>query len=116
MSPPAKDPDISAISEGQASGQGQARAVGARGRGRPRVPVVPGKISPLTVRVPGEIKNRLDRAAAESGRTQAQEAALRLEASFAPPDPILPTLERTLALDFLAAFGSGGRSSVVRRL
>jgi hypothetical protein len=56
------------------------------GRGRPRVPAVPGELSAVTVRIPGQIKNKLGDAAAQSGRTQSEEAAQRIQASFTAQD------------------------------
>ena len=49
-----------------------------RGRGRPTV----GERVPLGLRVTPEMKRRLDAAAKESGRSQSQEAEIRLERSF----------------------------------
>lgn len=56
------------------------------GRGRPRVRAVPGELSAVTVRIPGQLKNQLDDAAAQSGRTQSEEAAQRIQASFVAQD------------------------------
>jgi hypothetical protein len=56
------------------------------GRGRPRVRAVPGELSAVTVRIPGQLKNQLDDAAAQSGRTQSEEAAQRIQASFIAQD------------------------------
>jgi hypothetical protein len=49
-----------------------------RGRGRPTV----GKRIPLGLRVTPDLKRKLDFAAEETGRSQSQEAELRLERSF----------------------------------
>jgi hypothetical protein len=54
----------------------------AHGRGRPRTPALPGRIYGLGIHVTGELKALLENAADASGRSQGQEAALRIEASF----------------------------------
>jgi hypothetical protein len=54
----------------------------ARRTGRPTKPAKPGKRVSLGLKVTGEIKQRLDAAAQTSGRTQSQEAEVRLEQSF----------------------------------
>ncbi len=50
--------------------------------GRPSKPPVPGERVSLGLRVTANMKMKLDQAAAESGRSQSQEAELRLEQSF----------------------------------
>src|SRR5437867_3040690 len=50
--------------------------------GRPVKPPEPGKRISLGLKVTPEIKDKIDRAARENGRTQSQEAELRLEQSF----------------------------------
>jgi hypothetical protein len=50
--------------------------------GRPLKKPKRGARNPLGLRVTAELKNKLDRAAALSGRSQSQEAELRLEHSF----------------------------------
>ena len=49
-----------------------------RGRGRPTV----GERVPLGLRVTPELKRKLDAAAEQTGRSQSQEAELRLEHTF----------------------------------
>jgi predicted DNA-binding protein len=51
-------------------------------KGRPTKLATTGQRVSLGLRVTAEIKERLDRAAKESGRSQSQEAELRLERSF----------------------------------
>src|SRR5262245_43231204 len=59
-----------------------------RGRGRPTV----GERVPLGLRVTPDLKQRLDAAAEQSGRSQSQEAELRLERSFERGDLIAEVL------------------------
>lgn len=51
-------------------------------RGRPIKAPTPGTRVSLGLKVTPEIKRRLDQAARDSGRTQSQEAELRIEQSF----------------------------------
>jgi hypothetical protein len=51
-------------------------------RGRPTKAPTPGERVSLGLRVTADMKGRLDRAAAENGRSQSQEAEYRLERSF----------------------------------
>jgi hypothetical protein len=60
-------------------------------RGRPTV----GLRVPLSLRVTPEFKERLDAAAEQSGRSQSQEAELRLERSFDRQDLLLDVLVMT---------------------
>ena len=53
-----------------------------RRRGRPTKPPVPGERVPLSLRVTAEIKDELEQAAIQSGRSLSQEAELRLQTSF----------------------------------
>jgi hypothetical protein len=55
-------------------------------KGRPPKPPVPGERISLGLKVTAAIKSRLDQAARESGRTQSQEAEIRLERSFERED------------------------------
>lgn len=50
--------------------------------GRPVKAAVPGVRNSLGLRVTAELKRKLDKAAALSGRSQSQEAEMRLEQSF----------------------------------
>ena len=54
--------------------------------GRPVKPAAPGSRVPLGLRVTADVKSRLDGAAEASGRSQSQEAELRLERSFHEDD------------------------------
>ena len=51
-------------------------------RGRPTKQPKPGKRASLELKLTAQIRQRLDRASQQSGRTQIQEAELRLERSF----------------------------------
>lgn len=51
-------------------------------RGRPTKAPIEGERASLGLRVTADLKRRLDEAAAASGRSQSQEAELRLERSF----------------------------------
>jgi hypothetical protein len=53
-----------------------------RRRGRPLKPAKAGERASLGLRVSGDLKHRIDQAAQRAGRTQGQEAELRLERSF----------------------------------
>jgi hypothetical protein len=59
--------------------------------GRPTNAPPPGKRVSLGLKVTAEIKQRLDKAARETGRTQSQEAEVRLEQSFRSED-LLPQI------------------------
>jgi hypothetical protein len=50
--------------------------------GRPTKPPTPGERVPLSLRVTAEIRDRLEKAAVEKGRSLSQEAELRIERSF----------------------------------
>jgi hypothetical protein len=58
----------------------------ARRRGRPRLPAEQGKRHPIAIRTTKELKERLERASAASGRSLAQEMEFRLERSFEVQD------------------------------
>ena len=60
--------------------------------GRPLSKAVTGKRYSLGLKVTGNIKQRLDHAAKESGRTQSAEAELRLERSFDREDSLVEVL------------------------
>ena len=71
------------------------RAVEKNGRariGRPTKTAKPGKRMSLGLKVTPQIKARLDNAARETGRTQSQEAELRLERSFDREDLLTDVL------------------------
>jgi len=59
--------------------------------GRPTKASTPGERMSLGLKVTAEVKDRLDRAARASGRTQSQEAEMRLERSF-EREALLPEL------------------------
>lgn len=65
---------------------------------KPGRPPIYGKRVPLGLRVTEKTKRRLDRAAAVSGRSQSQEAELRLECSFHDRKLILDLTAALLAL------------------
>ena len=69
--------------------------------GRPKKVPTPGERVSLGLRVTAEIKTRLDQAAESAGRSQSQEAELRLERSFETEDrlggPQLVDLIETIA-------------------
>jgi hypothetical protein len=50
--------------------------------GRPTKPPTPGERVPLSLRVTAEIRDKLEKAAVEKGRSLSQEAELRIERSF----------------------------------
>lgn len=50
--------------------------------GRPKKAAVEGSLVQLGLRIPAELKNKLDHAADQAGRAQSHEAARRLQASF----------------------------------
>jgi hypothetical protein len=61
--------------------------------GRPRKPGIPGQRSKLGLMVTGEIKDRLDGIARANGRTQSQEAEVRIENSFRGEGMLLEFLD-----------------------
>jgi hypothetical protein len=63
--------------------------------GRPTKPARPGKKMALGLRVTAEIKSALDAEAQRTGRTQSQEAELRLERSFRDQQQLPQALEAT---------------------
>ncbi len=69
--------------------------------GRPKRKPTPGTRASLGLRVTAETKQRLDDAAEQSGRSQSQEAELRLERTFAAEDrlggPNMVDLMETIA-------------------
>ena len=65
-----------------AKGSPKAILPGRRPRGRPALPPEAGKRHPLGIRTTAELKKKIEAAAAESGRSIAQEIELRLERSF----------------------------------
>jgi hypothetical protein len=68
-------------------------------RGRPMKRPVPGERTPLGLRVTAELKENLEQAAIQSGRSLSQEAELRLEKSF-ERDFILKSIKAWAAREF----------------
>lgn len=71
--------------------------------GRPARELEPGERVPMSFRVRPELKNRMDAAAAESGRSVAQEIELRLEQSF-----LIERLIETRLIDVMREFDRAG--------
>lgn len=84
--------------------------------GRPMKPTEPGKRVSLGLKVTSEMKDRIDRAAKKSGRTQSQEAELRLELSFLI-DPDFASSPKLMAIGRLVptAFGLAGARAAAER-
>jgi hypothetical protein len=85
-------------------------------RGRPRVARADDTRVPMSVRVRGEIFNKLSEAAANHDRPLGHEVEIRLEATFAPPSPVLPPELYNVALRLVAAYATRGERGVVREL
>ena len=83
--------------------------------GRPTKTPRAGERVSLGLRVTAKIKRRLDKAAERSGRSQSQEAELRLEQSFAREDefggPEIMNMARLMAAAFLRGGQLGARAS-----
>jgi hypothetical protein len=73
--------------------QGQDVMKARKRMGRPLKAPEPGKRMSLGLKVTPQIKEKLDRAARENGRTQSQEAEIRLEQSFNAEDRVWQSLE-----------------------
>jgi TraY domain len=73
----------------------------------------------LGLRVTADIKRRLDAAAAASGRSQSQEAELRIERSFEGEDAFTRALGgpelRAHIMGMIGAFTAGGQAAAPRR-
>jgi hypothetical protein len=67
--------------------------MGKKRMGRPTKPPTPGERVPLSLRVTAEIRERLEKAAVEKGRSLSQEAELRIERSF-DREELLPEVLR----------------------
>ncbi|MDH6273536.1 hypothetical protein M2311_003626 [Rhizobium leguminosarum] len=81
--------------------------------GRPIKEAEPGKRVSLGLKVTAAIKSKLDKAAREVGRTQSQEAEVRLERSFEEEAAFGgPDLKRTLYL-VAAHFGTAGQRAAM---
>ena len=82
--------------------------------GRPKRQPNPGERVPLGLRVTPELKTRLDDAANQSGRSQSQEAELRLEQSFRQDEdfggPEIANIARLVAAAFLRGGQRGARA------
>jgi hypothetical protein len=70
------------------------KGASARG-GRPKKPVPPGTRTQIGIRVGADVKRLLDAAITESGRTQSQEAELRIELTFCAQKLLDQALELT---------------------
>src|SRR4051794_16631558 len=88
--------------------------------GRPARELEPGERVPMSFRVRPELKRRMDAAAAESGRSVAQEIELRLERSFEREALLLEVLELRygsplagLLMAMGAAMDGAGRSAAI---
>ena len=83
--------------------------------GRPKKPATPGERVSLGLRVTAGVKERLDRAADSSGRSQSQEAEIRLERSFSEEDgfggPEILDMARLMA----HAFNLGGKRGALTK-
>ena len=73
-----------------------------RGPGRPGRPRSPGERVPTSVRLSTDIKAKLLKAALDSGRSQSQEAELRIEQSFKTKDYLLDALDLAYGPEFTA--------------
>lgn len=73
---------------------------GTKRTGRPAKTAQAGQRVSLGLKVTAEIKNRLDEAAGKNGRTQSQEAELRLERSFDRDDLLAEILNMRYGPDF----------------
>jgi hypothetical protein len=82
-------------------------------RGRPRVERDPHDRQPMSLRISGELFNRLSEAARLNHRPLGNEAEIRLERSF---DPIFPEEAHKLALRLYAIYTHGGEFELVRDL
>jgi hypothetical protein len=85
-------------------------------RGRPRLARPDNVRVPTSVRLRGQLFNWLSEAASRHDRALGSEIEIRLEASFAPPNPVLPPELYNIALELIAAYATGGERAVVRRL
>ena len=73
-----------------------------RGPGRPGRPRSPGERVPTSVRLSTDIKAKLLKAALDSGRSQSQEAELRIEQSFMTKDYLLDAMDLAYGREFTA--------------
>ena len=70
------------LQSGRSAINGPVKSSSTKRIGRPLKAPIPGKRVSLGLKVTPSIKEKLDRAAREGGRTQSQEAEVRLERSF----------------------------------
>lgn len=75
--------------------------------GRPMVERSPNERVPLATRVRGSIYNKLIEAALANDRPLGNEVEMRLEASFAPPHPLVPKEHVATALLLLGRYLQG---------
>lgn len=78
-------------------------------RGRPTKAPTPGERASLGLRVTAEMKEKLDRAASQNGRSQSQEAEYRLERSFADDGLYTSSEMRLWAVMLAGVFAQEGR-------
>jgi hypothetical protein len=83
-------------------------------RGRPRVERDPDERVPMSLRIRGELFNRLSEMARANNRPLGLECEYRLERSF--EHSVVPAEDRDLLLRFLATYRHGGYRAVVRLL
>jgi|RhiMetdeSRZDD1v2_1073273.scaffolds.fasta_scaffold1991056_2 hypothetical protein len=79
--------------------------------GRPTKAPKSGERVPLGLRVTADIKRKLDAAAEKSGRSQSQEAELRIEQSFSRDDAFGGAELREIAILMAASFSHAGKMS-----
>ena len=92
---------------------GKAAAVGSA-RGRPRVERDPDDRVPMSLRVAGDLFNRLDKMARINNRPLGLECEYRLQQSF--EHSVVPAEDRDLMIRFVATYNHGGYPAVVRLL
>ena len=82
--------------------------------GRPTKPPLPGERVALGLRVTADITQKLDEAAERTGRSQSQEAEIRLERTFTEEDqfggPEMLNMARLMAAAFLRGGQAGARA------
>jgi hypothetical protein len=84
--------------------------MGTKRMGRPTKAPTSGERVPLGLRVTADTKRRLDAAAETSGRSQSQEAELRLEQSFTADDALGGPDMRAATYLMASRFNSAGRA------
>src|SRR6266446_6057044 len=82
-------------------------------RGRAARPAPPGARPSLGLKVTPEVKNKLDAAAKQNGRTQSQEAEQRLERSFQQQDLLDQVMGLAYGREFAGLLMTVGRAMLV---